>query len=409
MITVDSVSFHIFNYNCRITSCPFRLDEIDSNLLRHASSSKPDPMSIGVVLVIFFFVILLLAISTSFILYHNQRRKQENHLHHHNASPRKLTNGTLTPYLSANHTLASSLNRTSLRFVNAGQLSRSSLLHQPVVQNAIGSLQQQQQLLPPPVPAARASSIQRHVQQSQTTASQANGPPLPSSSNMHSMNKFQYRPEMANAMMHHQNSHSIASDALLEKHQPDIVSLNPIASSSGHSATTAGSESASVIASRIQMPNGGPASSIYTNSENYNTDNYSNIMATAEHYDLENASSIAPSDIDIVYHYKGYRHREPLQQSQGRHAPLSRLSPSVSELSSVPRILTLQDLSPQVPNHSSNMHLARSRMHKSGTSSLAQQHNSINHHHDDDVAITENSYTCSEFGENYDLSKKHVW
>lgn len=24
-----------------------------------------------------------------------------------------------------------------------------------------------------------------------------------------------------------------------------------------------------------------------------------------EHYDLENASSIAPSDIDIVYHYKG--------------------------------------------------------------------------------------------------------
>ena len=27
----------------------------------------------------------------------------------------------------------------------------------------------------------------------------------------------------------------------------------------------------------------------------------------AEHYDIENASSIAPSDIDIVYHYKGYR------------------------------------------------------------------------------------------------------
>lgn len=24
-----------------------------------------------------------------------------------------------------------------------------------------------------------------------------------------------------------------------------------------------------------------------------------------EHYDLENSSSIAPSDIDIVYHYKG--------------------------------------------------------------------------------------------------------
>jgi hypothetical protein len=26
-----------------------------------------------------------------------------------------------------------------------------------------------------------------------------------------------------------------------------------------------------------------------------------------EHYDLENASSIAPSDIDPIYHYRGYR------------------------------------------------------------------------------------------------------
>ncbi|XP_058790848.1 cadherin-related tumor suppressor [Phymastichus coffea] len=107
-----------------------------------------------------------------------------------------------------------------------------------------------------------------------------------------------------------------------------------------------------------------------------------------EHYDLENASSIAPSDIDIVYHYKGYRdgmrkykatppplnsyanhHKHPNQQH--RHAgpfpsrtmappsvgqstptpkllqstPLARLSPS-SELSAQqPRILTLHDIS----------------------------------------------------------------
>ena len=26
-----------------------------------------------------------------------------------------------------------------------------------------------------------------------------------------------------------------------------------------------------------------------------------------EHYDLEIASSIAPSNIDVIYHYKGYR------------------------------------------------------------------------------------------------------
>lgn len=121
-----------------------------------------------------------------------------------------------------------------------------------------------------------------------------------------------------------------------------------------------------------------------------------------EHYDLENASSIAPSDIDIVYHYKGYRdgnirkyktnphvpsyhkhnhrhsphsfasppHRDsprnmlrsspapglpggppmaPPRESPGvlkmQSTPLARLSPS-SELSQqTPRILTLQDLS----------------------------------------------------------------
>lgn len=115
-----------------------------------------------------------------------------------------------------------------------------------------------------------------------------------------------------------------------------------------------------------------------------------------EHYDLENASSIAPSDIDIVYHYKGYReaagvrkykatpppvasythhkHQNTATQQQHRHSPhhagpygprappqasqstnnaprphqstpLARLSPS-SELSSQqPRILTLHDIS----------------------------------------------------------------
>lgn len=115
-----------------------------------------------------------------------------------------------------------------------------------------------------------------------------------------------------------------------------------------------------------------------------------------EHYDLENASSIAPSDIDIVYHYKGYReaggvrkykatpppvasythHKHGASQPQQPHrhsphhagygprvlsqssqapppntprqhqsTPLARLSPS-SELSSQqPRILTLHDIS----------------------------------------------------------------
>ncbi|GBP49666.1 Cadherin-related tumor suppressor [Eumeta japonica] len=108
-----------------------------------------------------------------------------------------------------------------------------------------------------------------------------------------------------------------------------------------------------------------------------------------EHYDLENASSIAPSDIDIVYHYKGFReaggvrkykatpppiasyhhkHQTPQHRHSSHHAtgyparvlpqnsqstsgprqhqttPLARLSPS-SELSQQPRILTLHDIS----------------------------------------------------------------
>jgi protocadherin Fat 4 len=80
---------------------------------------------------------------------------------------------------------------------------------------------------------------------------------------------------------------------------------------------------------------------------------FSNFEAM-EHYDIENASSIAPSDIDIVYHYKGYRegHRgRSLPKKRGRNSlnntPLARLSPS-SEMSH--RILTLKDLSGKPTN-----------------------------------------------------------
>ncbi|KAJ8984353.1 hypothetical protein NQ317_003500, partial [Molorchus minor] len=106
-----------------------------------------------------------------------------------------------------------------------------------------------------------------------------------------------------------------------------------------------------------------------------------------EHYDLENASSIAPSDIDIVYHYKGYREAGgvrkykatpppvagvPPQTLSGSGAvanivtrpiipqdtlrelplarphqstPLARLSPSSEMSAQQPRILTLHDIS----------------------------------------------------------------
>lgn len=73
--------------------------------------------------------------------------------------------------------------------------------------------------------------------------------------------------------------------------------------------------------------------------------------ATAEHYDIENASSIAPSDIDVVYHYKGYREGRgrSLPKKKGRNnlhnTPLARLSPSSEMSHNTPRILTLKDLS----------------------------------------------------------------
>lgn len=119
----------------------------------------------------------------------------------------------------------------------------------------------------------------------------------------------------------------------------------------------------------------------------HNHDHPTDISELPEHYDLENASSIAPSDIDIVYHYKGFReaggvrkykatpppvtiyHHKHSSQAQNQHrhspahnsftprappvsqssrthqsTPLARLSPS-SELSAQPRILTLHDIS----------------------------------------------------------------
>lgn len=128
-------------------------------------------------------------------------------------------------------------------------------------------------------------------------------------------------------------------------------------------------------------------------SSNHNHDHVSTDLNSElpEHYDLENASSIAPSDIDIVYHYKGYReaggmrkykatpppvssyhHKHTAAQGQAQHrhsphhptgypprappvtsptsrphqsTPLARLSPSSEMSAQQPRILTLHDIS----------------------------------------------------------------
>ena len=91
-----------------------------------------------------------------------------------------------------------------------------------------------------------------------------------------------------------------------------------------------------------------------------------------EHYDLENASSIAPSDIDVIYHYKGYRETgrrqeklvsgSPIRlQSLGprgntmmQSTPLARLSPTSEMSQQTPRILTLQVLTIVSPLNCNN-------------------------------------------------------
>ena len=75
-----------------------------------------------------------------------------------------------------------------------------------------------------------------------------------------------------------------------------------------------------------------------------------------EHYDIDNASSIAPSDIDVIYHYKGYRDQARSGPGHGpirlsslgvgggagarlQSTPLARLSPSSEMSHQTPRIL----------------------------------------------------------------------
>lgn len=183
---------------------------------------------------------------------------------------------------------------------------------------------------------------------------------------------------------------------------------------------TNASESASVVATRIAQQGMASSNSIYNSTHNSNSEanytdcNYSNILASAEHYDLENASSIAPSDIDIVYHYKGFRNHHRGHDLGGHsaardhskndrallHAPLSRLSPSVSEVSSVPRILTLQDLSPQVPPCPPVMNAMNSR--NAAIHQIQRKQVAMNPMGGNGSNTTENSFNCSEYdGDTY--------
>ncbi len=122
-----------------------------------------------------------------------------------------------------------------------------------------------------------------------------------------------------------------------------------------------------------------------------------------EHYDLENASSIAPSDIDVIYHYKGYRDgsgggsrhrysggkslnsRKRANYLKHQNTPLARLSPSSEMSHNNPRhILTLGDLSGKPLPHTALLESERSLnspvSHISGASSRSRSRHSPARH-----------------------------
>ena len=209
-------------------------------------------MSIGVVVVVFFFVILILVISTSFVFYHNQRKDTSRR----GESTRKIFH-SLNPYLNTNSTIGQSSSGLQL----SNPRPPAHRFHsRPLPVN----IQSQQQLLMPtnmpirhnpptqPAPQPPNGSSHSYVHQLQKPSPNSSHP-LPVASTI--------RPPQT---LHHQRqqsqlSPSAASTAFRNTVRPDIVSAS--------GSVLNGSESASVVASRIQMKAG--PSSIYTQKSHF--------------------------------------------------------------------------------------------------------------------------------------------
>lgn len=378
----------------RLSFLPFP-DLVDSSSLYNASN-RPDPMSIGVFVVVFFFVVLILVISFSFVFYHNQRKAASRRGGGGGESTRKFLPSMINPYLS---TGTSSMSGAAVPGAQANQLSNPRAPgHRPLHTRPLQQLpttaqhisQAAQLLMPSSMPV-------RHNPPTQPA-------PQPPSAGVQLAHSYVHQLQKQSQTL---SASSVPAVSIVASHRAHPAPLpppqhSPLSSEiafrnrSGAGSVLNGSESASVVASRIQMASKGGPSSIFTQNSNENlNDNYSNLMVGAEHYDLENASNIAPSDIDIVYHCKGYRQRDLREKErQAHHAPLARLSPSVSELSAAPRIVTLQDLSPHVPPP------PPIRPHHRKTHSQLE---SVSQEHLDQVAGTENSYSVSEYADNYEI------
>ncbi|CAG0879406.1 unnamed protein product [Cyprideis torosa] len=299
------------------------------------ASASADPLSVGVTLVIVFFVILFVAILASFVVFRFRRSKRPPHSpHHHDASTVPHFKSPLPPVTTAAH-----LNHHSMHPHSSSGSSSVISRHQ----NGSG----------PPV----------GVSFPMTATGPVRGGP-------HAHQDSGYGGEVS------PGSHE---DLIRRKQQrpPDILERDMINKSPASLSLHMAEDGSLVLRESPTLTTMGESEA-------------------AEHYDLENASSIAPSDIDIVYHYKGYREARlkatALQNFNNQHShhspahgpsplsfardspramllraggaspatvgardspnahkmqstPLARLSPSSEMSQPTPRILTLQDIS----------------------------------------------------------------
>ncbi|KAI1296589.1 Cadherin-related tumor suppressor [Halotydeus destructor] len=300
-----------------------------------------DPMSVGVMVVILFFIVLLLVLVSSFVLFRSQKKKDLRSGHPiGNGHQRKI--GTLPLTIPVKHYHPP---------MPTGPSPASTLMH--MHQATSRDHRDQGQL-------GHNQILSHQVQ--------ASAPTMSHHGSLHPGAKMQ-----VNAVQ--------GPPGLVRP--PDLVDPSPAGPLPPPAA--------------VRAPPAPPSS---FHSMMSPSDNYSEILVAAEHYDLENASSIAPSDIDLVYHYKGYRHDSSSGPQLHRHVPLARLSPSVSEMTA-PRILTLHDLSPQsLPPCPPNMALPPpppplKNGKKQPPRSQAMMHQPDSS--DDDGADTVDSFTSSEF------------
>jgi hypothetical protein len=337
--------------------------------------SSQDGLSFGMILTLAFFIILFAIIGLTYIAFHQQKMKEKEGDDNNSHGPIYGSGSTMS--------MPRKMPTNSLPTLKEPTLNAMSLMPTPshlafngIHHNPVQKMMYTQRLSHPHIPPHHVHHVtQNHSQSLQDPRgnqySVTTGCPTPSS--------------------------------------PDILD--------GRGGASAGPSGAQVIQRMIPAP---PSSTSFSDGMRPSCDNYSEILAGGnEQYDLENASSIAPSDIDLAFMYKGYppplppvhphtlikssSSGQPSNQSEQQRnpppVPMSRMSPSVSEFNGNPRILTLQNLSP-----SSGQPGIPSQHHHPGQRKMICQRRpetmtTVMSSDDDDGNNTVDSFTSSEYEE----------